>query len=46
MELQTGGRRALEDPNPSCCRLKYGHDTADPEVLNKCAIKIKCMDSS
>ena len=38
MELQTGGRRALADPSPSCCRQKRGHDTASPEVFNKCAI--------
>lgn len=46
MELQTGGRRTPEDPNPSCCRLKHGHDTSDPEVLNKCAIKLTSMDLS
>lgn len=43
MELQTGGRRALADPSPSCCRQKRGHDTASPEVFNKCAIQIKCV---
>lgn len=43
MGLQMGGRRVPGDPSPSCCRLKHGRDTADPEVLNKHLITF--MDS-